>query len=126
LLDAGAHDRVARVFDVRSGRPVSQLVQPDTVTTAHLPLRAIASSREARRGCASLARANRNAVPRTDGPHGASSTQSSCHSGNRIVTASTDQTGRVWDANSGDLLTPLSNHRNSVLRAHFSPDDAPS
>lgn len=42
--------------------------------------------------------------------------------GRRIVTASHDDTARVWDADSGRLLTELKGHASVVLSAAFSPD----
>ena len=42
--------------------------------------------------------------------------------GRRILTASDDQTARIWDAASGEQLTVLSGHDEGVLGAAFSPD----
>jgi len=42
--------------------------------------------------------------------------------GSRIVTASEDQTARVWDANSGTLIIKLQGHTGEVNSASFSPD----
>ncbi|HZT81132.1 MAG TPA: tetratricopeptide repeat protein, partial [Gemmataceae bacterium] len=42
--------------------------------------------------------------------------------GTRIVTASDDRTARVWDAATGEPVTPPLRHGSRVLRAHFSPD----
>jgi WD40 repeat protein len=42
--------------------------------------------------------------------------------GQRIVTASKDKTARVWDAQSGKLLTTLQGHGAAVLKTEFSPD----
>ena len=44
--------------------------------------------------------------------------------GKRVVTASEDNTGRVWDAATGDPLTPALRHRGwgQVRYAAFSPD----
>ncbi|MFK8183760.1 MAG: AAA-like domain-containing protein [Phormidesmis sp.] len=42
--------------------------------------------------------------------------------GTRIVTASYDQTARVWDAASGQQLAELNGHSALVLNASFSPD----
>jgi WD40 repeat protein len=42
--------------------------------------------------------------------------------GTRVVTASWDQTGKVWDAASGQLLTSLEGHTGGVWSAQFSPD----
>src|SRR5262249_11024937 len=42
--------------------------------------------------------------------------------GTRIVTASEDNTARVWDAATGEALTPPLRHPRAVLRADFSPD----
>ena len=44
--------------------------------------------------------------------------------GARIVTASADQTARVWDARSGQELLSLRGHTDSVLSAAYSPDGA--
>jgi WD40 repeat protein len=41
--------------------------------------------------------------------------------GTRVVTASEDNTARVWDAATGKLLTLLQ-HQGGVLSAAFSPD----
>jgi WD40 repeat protein/class 3 adenylate cyclase len=42
--------------------------------------------------------------------------------GRRIVTASTDQNARVWDADSGKLVATLAGHTGLVTTAVFSPD----
>lgn len=42
--------------------------------------------------------------------------------GQRIVTASGDQTARVWNAASGQLLATLRGHTQGVNSAVFSPD----
>jgi WD40 repeat protein len=42
--------------------------------------------------------------------------------GARIVTASLDQTARIWDARTGLQLTVLSGHGGSVFSATYSPD----
>jgi hypothetical protein len=44
--------------------------------------------------------------------------------GARIVTASQDQTARVWDAATGREIAVLRGHENAVLSAAFSPDGA--
>jgi hypothetical protein len=44
--------------------------------------------------------------------------------GARIVTASDDQTARVWDAASGTELLSLRGHSDRVLSAAYSPDEA--
>ena len=40
----------------------------------------------------------------------------------RVVTASSDGTARVWDAQTGEMLTPPLRHRAAVTYAAFSPD----
>ena len=42
--------------------------------------------------------------------------------GKRVVTASLDNTARLWDAESGTAIAVLQGHAGSVLRAAFSPD----
>jgi len=42
--------------------------------------------------------------------------------GSRIVTASDDNTARVWDAATGNAISVLSDHENSVNSATFNPD----
>jgi len=42
--------------------------------------------------------------------------------GQRIVTASDDETARVWNASSGQLLVTLQGHTGSVFSAEFSAD----
>ena len=42
--------------------------------------------------------------------------------GSRIVTASLDQTARIWDAASGKEIAVLRGHKNPVNYAAFSPD----
>jgi len=42
--------------------------------------------------------------------------------GKRVVTASYDNTARVWDADSGKIPTPLQGHTRDVYSAAFSPD----
>jgi WD40 repeat protein/energy-coupling factor transporter ATP-binding protein EcfA2 len=42
--------------------------------------------------------------------------------GERVVTASADNTARVWDAESGIVLTVLSGHTGLIFEASFSPD----
>jgi WD40 repeat protein len=42
--------------------------------------------------------------------------------GSRIVTASADNTARVWDAADGHLLLTLAGHTDAVISAAFSPD----
>src|SRR5207249_299350 len=41
--------------------------------------------------------------------------------GARVVTASRDNTARIWDARSGQPLTPPLNHADDVTTAEFSP-----
>jgi WD40 repeat protein/serine/threonine protein kinase len=43
--------------------------------------------------------------------------------GRRIVTASKDHTARVWDASTGEAVTPPLRHGHIVSKAAFSPDD---
>jgi WD40 repeat protein len=45
------------------------------------------------------------------------------HDGERIVSASADDTARVWDAETGEELLTLAGHTSDVLSAAFSPDD---
>ena len=42
--------------------------------------------------------------------------------GRRVVTASVDNTARIWDVASGRELATLSGHKNIVTSAAFSPD----
>jgi len=42
--------------------------------------------------------------------------------GKRVVTASLDNTARLWDADSGELITTLQGHTSGVVYAIFSPD----
>jgi WD40 repeat protein len=42
--------------------------------------------------------------------------------GKRVVTASKDNTARIWDAESGDKITVLKGHANWVLSAEYSGD----
>ena len=42
--------------------------------------------------------------------------------GDRIVTASADKTGRVWDAEAGKTVAVLEGHSGPVLNAMFGPD----
>jgi len=42
--------------------------------------------------------------------------------GTRVVTASKDDTARVWDARTGEAITPPLPHEDDVWRASFSPD----
>jgi WD40 repeat protein len=42
--------------------------------------------------------------------------------GSRVVTASFDNTARLWDARTGAALATLSGHRAEVFSALFSPD----
>src|SRR5208283_2121137 len=42
--------------------------------------------------------------------------------GKRVVTASWDNTARVWDADSGTTLASLQGHNGPVTSAAFSPD----
>jgi WD40 repeat protein len=42
--------------------------------------------------------------------------------GCRVVTASYDKTARVWDAATGQALTPALRHDDAVYQASFSPD----
>lgn len=45
------------------------------------------------------------------------------HDGERLVSASSDDTARVWDASTGEELLTLAGHTSDVLSAEFSPDD---
>jgi WD40 repeat protein/serine/threonine protein kinase len=42
--------------------------------------------------------------------------------GHRVVTASRDHTARVWDADTGEAVTPPLRHDDIVWKARFSPD----
>jgi len=42
--------------------------------------------------------------------------------GRLVVTASIDNTARVWDASTGQALTPSLQHNKGVLYASFTPD----
>lgn len=44
--------------------------------------------------------------------------------GTRVVTASGDQTARIWGTTTGAPLRPLLQHQGAVLSAAFSPDGA--
>jgi WD40 repeat protein len=44
--------------------------------------------------------------------------------GSKVLTASRDQTARLWDANSGETLTILKGHRGQIHAAEFSRDGA--
>ena len=46
------------------------------------------------------------------------------HDGRRVVTASADQTARLWDTGDGRPLAVLADHVEEVVSAHFSEDDA--
>src|SRR6266478_729823 len=45
-----------------------------------------------------------------------------CPDGRRVVTASFDSTARIWDAKTGQPLTPALKHARQVEDACFSPD----
>jgi WD40 repeat protein len=63
-------------------------------------------------------------VARLDG-HGATVLSASFSpDGGRVVTASEDNTARVWDAATGKEVTRLDGHGAIVLSASFSPDGA--
>jgi WD40 repeat protein len=44
------------------------------------------------------------------------------HDGRLVVTASQDQTARIWDAATGKPMGPAFQHEGAVLDARFSPD----
>jgi hypothetical protein len=44
--------------------------------------------------------------------------------GSRVVSASSDNTGRVWDARTGEPITPPLQHTRGLCWAQFSPDGA--
>src|SRR5262245_38535212 len=43
--------------------------------------------------------------------------------GKRVVTASSDRTARLWDAETGAEIAVLRGHESAVVSAAFSPDD---
>ena len=118
-------DRVARIFDARTGRLVKRLVQPEQerVTSARFApsgdLIVTGSGRDSARVWD--ARTGKLRL-KLEGHRSAVLDAEFSPTGDRIVTASADQTARVWDAMTGDLITPLANHMNHVVRARFSPD----
>jgi WD40 repeat protein len=56
------------------------------------------------------------------GQHGAVTALSFSHEGNLLLTGSRDATGRIWNLDSGRVLT-LNGHRDGLTSARFSPDD---
>ena len=40
----------------------------------------------------------------------------------RVITASTDHTARIWDAGTGESVKELTGHKGSLYKAMFSPD----
>ena len=43
--------------------------------------------------------------------------------GTRVVTGGTDNIGRVWDLNTGEVLFTLEGHTEAITTADYSPDD---
>lgn len=118
-------DRVARVFDVRTGRLVSRLVQPEQerVTSARFaPAGDLVVTGSGRDSARVWNARTGKLLLKLEGHKSAVLDAAFSPSGDRIVTASADQGARVWDAHSGDLISTLSNHTNQVLRARFSSD----
>ena len=68
-----------------------------------------------------LGRRQRRGTGRPARPHGPVTSAAFSPDGTRIVTASGDQTARVWDATSGEELAELHGHTNVVNTALFSP-----
>ena len=71
-----------------------------------------------------LGRRQRRATGRPGRPHGPVRSAAFSPDGAHIVTASGDQTARIWDAASGEQLAILDGHMDWVDSAAFSPDGA--
>jgi WD40 repeat protein len=56
------------------------------------------------------------------GPTGSVLSAAFSSDGKRVVTASSDKTARIWDADSGQEIAQLKGHTGPVLSASFSPD----
>ena len=81
------------------------------------------SSPAVRRDGEGVGRADGHAPARTEGPHGPGAVaRAFSPDGTRIVTASDDETAKVWDARTARALLELKGHTRRVRSVAFSPD----
>ncbi len=117
-------DKTARVWNAATGQQVATLGRPYwSVSAPRFPRTVNASSPRAliRRhgsGTRPLGSCWRKLEGHTDSVDSAAFSPD----GQRIVTASYDQTARVWNAATGQQLAKLEGHTGSVDSAAFSPD----
>ena len=115
----------ARLAPVRAPReagrpPWAQAARSSTPSSAPTARASSRRASTARRGCGTRGRARRSRSPSPTATPSRSATFSP--DGARVVTASADQTARIWDARTGTELAVLRGHDNYVGSAEFSPD----
>ena len=111
-----------RVWDARSGKPLTELLQHDAISTARLSpdgLRMVTIPYENPARVWEVQTGRHLTTPLGEGK--VNSTQFS-PDGLRVVTASSDNAARVWDAQTGKPLTEPLRHGSRVESAEFSPD----
>ncbi len=120
----GSYDGTARVWDAKSGGPLTRPLTHQSFVCS------VQFSPDGKR----VVTGSYDGTARIwDAKTGKPLTRHMCHDdrvlcaqfspdGSRIVTASADHTARVWDAQSGQELTKPLKHDNIVLWAQFSPD----
>jgi len=122
LVATGGADGRVRVWDVGSGRRVAILSVGSAVDhLAFAPKRALLAA--AAGDVVRLWSTNGWKPERIlRGHRGAIVSLTFSHDGNQLLTGSRDATARIWNLDSGRVLT-LSGHRRGVTAARFSPND---
>jgi dipeptidyl aminopeptidase/acylaminoacyl peptidase len=119
-----SYDRTARVWDARTGQPVTEPLRHE---------RGVWSAQFSPDGQLVLTTSYEKEARVWDARTGQPVTERLRHEGwvlsaqfspdgQRVVTASSDNTARVWDARTGQPLTEPLRHEGEVSSAQFSPD----
>jgi WD40 repeat protein len=123
LLVTASVDKTARVWEAATGREITTLTHPETVTIAVFTPdggRVVTGSTD---GIVRIWDLETGRVINTlEGHSGAIKAVAITPDGSRIVTGGQDATARVWDARSGRVINIFAEHTGSVASIVVTPD----